>query len=398
MSRKAKRLAAGEKSSDSVVQPPKRPEELVRRIHDSNAQIVLALNGGSRALAELLEVPGGSRTLLEATIPYSEDALVAWLGSRPEQFCSARTARAMAVVGFRRALRYGAAESVAAGISCSASLASDRPKRGPHRAHVALQTAARTACWSLELQKVARSRAEEEQLVSLMVLNAVADACCVVERLDLPLLDAEHIEVQQIAAPPEWQDLFLGRMEAVCARNTGSSGNEPSPPLIFPGSFNPPHAGHRRMAEIAAEMLGRPVAFEISILNVEKLPLEYLEIEQRLAQFAPEQSVWLTRAPTFDDKSRLFPGATFVVGVDTLQRIVDPRYFDHDRELLMQAINRIVGRECQFLVFGRALEAGFLRQRDLELPDSLRSRCSEVPPEKFREDVSSTALRSKNEN
>ncbi len=140
-------------------------------------------------------------------------------------------------------------------------------------------------------------------------------------------------------------------------------------------------------------MFGRPVALEISILNVEKLPLDYVEIEQRLARFAPEQQVWLTRAPTFDDKSRLFPGATFVVGVDTLQRIVDPRYFGHDRARLMQAIDRIVGRECRFLVFGRAVETGFLRQGDLELPDSLRSRCDEVPPERFRADVSSTALR-----
>ncbi len=174
--------------------------QLVQKIHDSPGRLVLALNGGSRALAELLETPGGSRTLLEATIPYSEDALTAWLGCRPEQVCSARTARAMAFVGFRRALRYDAAESVAAGISCSASLASDRPKRGPHRAHVALQTTARTVCWSLELQKGARSRAEEEQVASRMVLNAVADACGLAERLDLPLLDAEHIDVEQITA------------------------------------------------------------------------------------------------------------------------------------------------------------------------------------------------------
>ena len=99
------------------------------------------LNGGSRAVAELLEVPGGSKILLEAAVPYSEGALTAWLGSRPEQFCSSRTARAMAVVAFGRAIRYGAAEPQAAGVSCTAGLATDRPKRGPHRAHVAVQTA-----------------------------------------------------------------------------------------------------------------------------------------------------------------------------------------------------------------------------------------------------------------
>ena len=50
-------------------------------------QAVLALTGGgSRAIAELLEVPGGSRTLLEALVPYSEASIANLLGSRPEQF------------------------------------------------------------------------------------------------------------------------------------------------------------------------------------------------------------------------------------------------------------------------------------------------------------------------
>ena len=48
------------------------PEELVRQIHAAPGQVVLVLNGGSRAVAELLEVPGGSKILLEAAVPYSE--------------------------------------------------------------------------------------------------------------------------------------------------------------------------------------------------------------------------------------------------------------------------------------------------------------------------------------
>jgi cytidyltransferase-like protein len=372
-------------------------EELVRRVHDSHWQVVLALNGGSRALADLLDVPGGSRTLLEAIVPYSEDALISLLGSRPEQFCSARTARATAVAAFGRAMRYGATEESAAGIASSASLASDRPKRGSHRAHIALQTAARTACWSLELTKGARSRAEEEQLVGRMVLNAVADASGIAERLELPLLDEERVDVQQITALQEWQDLFLGRIDVIRARSNGISPNAFAPKVIFPGAFNPPHVGHRRMAEIAAEMLGWPVEFEISIVNVDKPPLDYVEIEQRLAPYAPEQSVWLTRAATFDEKSRLFPGATFVVGADTLRRIVDPRYYGNDRALMIQAIDRIAARGCKFMVFGRQTDAGFIRQCDLDLPDALRNLCSEIPRERFQEDVSSSALRSKDD-
>ena len=171
-------------------------DELVRQIHAAQGQVVIVLNGGSRAVAELLEVPGGSKTLLEAVVPYSEGALSAWLGSRPEQSCSSRTARAMAVVAFGRAIRYGAAEQRAAGVSCTAGLATDRPKRGPHRAHVAVQSAGRTRHWSLELEKDARRRQEEERIVCRMVLNAVAESCGIAGRLELPLLEQERVEIQ----------------------------------------------------------------------------------------------------------------------------------------------------------------------------------------------------------
>ena len=147
------------------------------------------------------------------------------------------------------------------------------------------------------------------------------------------------------------------------------------------------------MTELAEEMLGLPTVLEISILNVDKPVLDYLEIDRRLAQFPPEQPVWLTRAATFDDKSRLFPGATFVVGIDTLRRIADERYYGNDLATMMQALDRIIQRDCRFLVFGRALGSDFVRLGDLDLPDGLRRACSEIPPEQFREDISSTALR-----
>jgi nicotinamide mononucleotide (NMN) deamidase PncC len=416
---------------------PLLPEELVRQIHAAASQVVLVLNGGSRAVADLLEMPGGSKILLEATVPYAEGALRAWLGSRPEQFCSSRTARAMAVVAFGRAVRYGAAEHLAAGVSCTAGLATDRPKRGSHRAHIAVQTASQTRHWSLELTKDARSRQEEERIVSRMVLNAVAAACGLAAQLELPLLELERVEIEDVSAPLLWQDLFLGRVEAIQAnqvmpwegegntlpsppaplpvgegRNApprpaplpeGEERKLPSPPLplgegrnaprvIFSGAFDPLHDGHRRMAEIAEETLGLPVAMEISILNVDKPALDYLELDRRLKQFT-QRAVWLTRAATFHDKSRLFPGATFVVGIDTLRRIADPRYYGNDGGAMMQSIERIIARGCRFLVFGRAAASSLIRLLDLDLPDVLRRACREIPPETFREDVSSTALR-----
>jgi hypothetical protein len=387
------------------------PDQLVEHIHDSPMRIVLAAaGGGSRAIADLLEVPGASRTLFEAVVPYSACAMTAWLGSLPDGLCSAATGRAMAMAAFHRARQYEASEGseisdlessnlqiakspslqipLVAGIACTASLASDRPKRGPHRIHVALQTGCLTVAWHLQLQKDRRSRAEEERLAGRLLLNVVAEACQLGERLSLDLLEGEQVEESRVQAPSAWQDLLLGNIETVRIGPV-----EGSPQIIMPGAFNPLHDGHRRMMQVAEEMLGQSTAAEMSILNVDKPPLDYIEIERRLGQFPTDRPVFLTRAARFEEKSRLFAGATFIVGVDTLRRIADPRYHGDDPAACQRVIEQIVSRGCRFLVFGRNLGAGFVRLADLDLPDSLRAICRDVPAEVFREDISSTALR-----
>lgn len=367
-------------------------EQFVARIHAQPPRIVLVTSGGgSGAISRLLEVPGASRTLLEAVVPYAEGALVRWLGGRPDQFCAEPTARAMAMAAFRRAVGHDTEGNAVAGVACSASLVSDRPKKGPHRAHVAIQTVAVTATHSIELVKGRRTRAEEERLVTALILNAVAEVSGLDDRLDLELIEDERVHSHQAIAPQPWQDLLMGRTRAVAQGEVVSRVGQPAR-AIYPGAFNPMHQGHRRIAELARESYGLAVEYEISIENVDKPPLDYYELARRTDQFGPGETVWLTRAATFVQKAELFLGATLLVGADTLRRIADPRYYVSPAACL-GALEEIASRGCRFLVFGRDLGMGFVRLADLELPDVLRDICREVPLSEFREDVSSTALR-----
>jgi nicotinic acid mononucleotide adenylyltransferase len=165
------------------------------------------------------------------------------------------------------------------------------------------------------------------------------------------------------------------------------------PAVIFPGSFNPLHAGHLKMSEFARRKLGRPVHYELSIRNVDKPDLARGEIADRLQQFPARTVVVLTRAMTFVEKAFLFPQATFVVGADTIRRIANPRYYEDDPLRMLAAVNEIAAAECRFLVFGRLLESHFRELSAIKIPENLVRLCEGVDESQFRHDVSSSELR-----
>jgi nicotinic acid mononucleotide adenylyltransferase len=164
---------------------------------------------------------------------------------------------------------------------------------------------------------------------------------------------------------------------------------------ILPGSFNPLHEGHTRLAAVAAELTQREVLFELSVTNVDKPPLAEPEVRRRLAQFSssPEAvRVVVTRATRFIEKARLFPGATFVVGWDTFARLLDARYYG-DTTALHAALAEMQDRGCRFLVAGRIENSAFHTLRPSDVPPEYVGMFEAIPESRFRADISSTALR-----
>ncbi len=322
-------------------------------------------------------------------MPYAPSAMAAFLGAAPDQSASDDTARAMAMTCFERARAYHPSGPVL-GVAATASLKTERPKRGSHRIHVAWQTAECTEVASCVLAKSRRQRVEEERICAAMVLNAVARGSGLTQWLPVATRANEHLETRRATAPPEWIDLILGRRAVVPVRIVAAEDGPPQ--AVFPGAFYPMHRGHLAMARSASRRLGHPVAFELSVKNVEKPPLDYLAIQQRLEGLAPHP-VWLTTAAHFTDKAALFPGATFVVGVDTVARIADRRYYGNRSQEMQEALEAIRRAKCRFLVFGRQIGDRFVTLPETDIPPQLRALCDAVPADEFREDVSSTELR-----
>ncbi len=368
--------------------------DIVRKLHDRpHRGVIYVTGGGSLVLSDLLQVPGASATLLEARIPYAEASLASLLGAPPEQACSPETARDLAMCAFLRAQQLATTtdDSATFGFAITASLSSTRPKRGRHRAYCALQTSTRTHTTSLHLAKGARTRKVEERLLADVALAALAEALGTAgPHVELATGDALQAEVE--VGDGDLSALLSGTRSAV-----GPGPHDRAPKAILPGAFNPLHQGHRQMAAAAAARLGEPVAYELCIRNVDKPPLNFHDMRARRDQFAASEDVWLTNASTFVEKARVFGGATFVVGADTMCRIADAKYYEHGD--VDRAVDELAETGCRFLVFGRALggDGGdrFVALDDLELPDRLRAMSEGISEAEFRSDVSSTDLRAR---
>lgn len=412
-----------------------------KRLHDSHWRGAFHLTGGAGFLSEMLGEVGASRTVLEAKVPYAAASLAELLGGQPEQACSGATARAMAMAALQRALQLvlkaepatvGGADALPAdanaapsadqlfGFAATASLVTDRAKRGPCRAHIAVQTLAQTSHAALALsgERPAQEAALVEHcwrtLLQALQLETPEEPTAAAENAEstapnqpqagLPADEAGRIE--RVLAPKPWRSLISGASKAVfmdpssgalaLQPENGDVAGAPAPPLdrcgklLFPGAFNPLHEGHRRMMAIAEAKTGLAGAFELSVRNIDKPLLDYVAIQRRLAQF--EHPAWLTRLPSFAEKAKRFPGATFIVGMDTLVRIADPRYYGGEAGL-HRALAALAQRQARFLVFGRVLNAAFQGLAQVELPPALRQMCIAVSEAEFRTDVSSTALR-----
>jgi hypothetical protein len=351
--------------------------------------------GGAQAAGMLLGVPGGSRTILEVLVPYQDQALAEFLGRQPEQFCSLATSRLMAERAWERACRLAPGASVG-GLGCTASLISDRPKRGDHRFHVTVWCMGRVTSLSLTLSKGARVREGEEAVLDTVILNALAEAAGIEPRLEVPLLPGETIQTSSDAVAGVLDALVRSEVSAVCIDIDGRfRADAAAPPrLLVSGAFNPLHEGHCGLAEAAARLTGLTAAFELSVTNVDKLPLSREEIRRRVEQFTWRAPVWLTRAPTFAEKAALFPGAVFVVGADTAARIVAPRYYGDDPARLAAALTLIRDQGCRFLVAGRVDAAGkFAGLQELTISPACLDLFTGIPEQDFRLDLSSTQLR-----
>jgi hypothetical protein len=370
--------------------------ELIGRIHNSGRKAVIEFAGaGSVGLAWLHGVAGSSRLLLEATDRYSSPSMADLLGAMPEKFVSQATAEGMAERANQRAMVGSHGAPGCRGVACTATIATDRVKRGEHGCWVAVQDSQSVTAYGLVLEKGARDRAGEEQLVSRLLVHGIATAAGA-SRLDaaaLGLGPSEQLDVERSERADVLARLLAGEIERLLVLPDGTrTADQEICGGILSGSFHPLHAGHEQLAQAASVALAAPVTFEIPVINADKPPLGYAEVARRLEQFAGRYAVLLSRAPRFVDKAALYPRCTFVLGFDTAERLLDARFYEGPHGVA-DALRAIGAQGCRFLVAGRMRDGVFHTLAELAVPPEFAGLFQPLPETLFRSDLSSTAIR-----
>mmetsp|Transcript_58767 Transcript_58767/g.143753 ORF Transcript_58767/g.143753 Transcript_58767/m.143753 type:complete len:639 (+) Transcript_58767:56-1972(+) len=225
----------------------------------------------------------------------------------------------------------------------------------------------------------------------------------------------------------------------------------PNQSLVFPGSFNPPHKGHIALANASIRTLERlrpyvhrrhndkPVFFELSLMNADKPSLDPTTVADRVQKFLqlsdetdnskdgeqmPQQwGIILTRAPLFAQKltslqdcildrtgadddaeaASSTPNVNFVIGTDTLVRILNPKYYNNDRDNMISSLLSMKG--VHYIVGGRLEQNKDSTEEDWQpvfvsgedelvgLPEDLAAMFTVMKESEFRVDISSSEIR-----
>ena len=384
---------------------PRQIWDAVEGIIGSATRIGLAATGGgSVAIPWLVNHPGASRAVVEVQVPYHPGALQGFL-SLPRPFpVNEETARLMAHRAYCRTVELVSAGPTGGpapdciGAGCTAALATTRKRRGEDRARIAVRSRDSYETLSIAFEKGKAGRLDQEDVLSRELVFALARACGV----SVPAYPCSQswweLRRRRLPVVAEIEDVMCGEGEVAVWNppSTGAGGKSAKPTrsderLLLSGSFNPQHEGHLGLARAAGELSGLPPMLELSIANVDKPELTYAEVLARLN--TTSLPVFVTRAATFVEKARLFPGCHFAIGYDTAVRLLDTAYYGGREAAVSEALSELDQASCRFYVAGRLQQNRFATVSDLDLPRRFAHLFVEVPESLFRSDLSSTSIR-----
>lgn len=360
---------------------------------------VVATGAGAGIQASLWRVPGSSSFLVGAAFPYAPHETERFLGFRPTHFCGEDTAVELAIAAYLRgreaalADASGGPKASVIGVGLTASVASLAPHRGDHRVFVASLGENGATVWSAQLPKGAGEvrRSIDGELADCLGLRAILGAAGIASDEELP--PGVEVSSRQLSESELREMLYRRPVFGPGGSREASAGTRDL--VLFPGSFDPCHDGHRMIVDAVERQGLRRVAYAVTADPVHKPALRAVDLLDRVASIrlgggrAP--SIVLTeRDPLFIDKARQFPGAGIALGIDALLRMLDSSWGPEVGEML-ETFRRL---GTTFYVVGRVVDGRWTTIDDAPIPEVFRDLFKSVDG---RHDVSSTELRARDD-
>lgn len=393
---------------------------VVEKIHASPYRFGMIVTGaGGSAVAALLAVPGCSKTLIDAHIPYAFERSERLLDHKPAGHVGTEVGRQLAQHAYRQCVPSGqetlARHEHVVGLGLTAAIATNRERKGRDAVYLSCWTHNRVTDYEYQLSKD-MTRAQQESIAAAMTIKAMADF----SGIEIDAAEAQSWGISDIIVNPlpiidsPINQLLTGKTSKVLFNSSGEVRSDVGPftdenltpedtiYLLYPGSFKPLHWGHTELSRVAGVVMqrympekGRVVlTYEISTSCVGKKDVDEEDIKTRVEQFTScGKRVALSNAMLFIDKAKMFRHHGLVVGVDTARRVIDPQYYGGSEAKMIEAILEIGSYGCYFIVGGRKRGDDWDDLSSVVIPEAINHLFKAINPSDFRVDISSTEIR-----
>lgn len=380
--------------------------ELIRDSDMKPWVYVVATGGGSKIGSYLWEVPGISSVLAGESFTYSCHETDRFLQFKPDKYCSEETAIHMAMAAYMRACESVPSGRMPIGLAVTANVASSKEHRGDHRIHAAIITPHSRIYTHVILNKGCGHdiRGRDGRICDQVGFNLMlrvlgcSDIPIMVSGSDSVEMQWEHYQIipQYVDIPEtKLRELFFQHPLFTELGRFLDNVYDYSDVVLFPGTFNPIHDGHMFMAEAVQDIGNVSTLYMITADSPHKPPLPVVTMLAKAVKIRmsdPTRCVLFTQNdPLFIDKARKFPGASFLVGADSVERLLDPRWYGGKPEAVVDMLDEFERLGTRFYVFGRDSGKGMVRMSDIPVIGHHKNMFVQMPDNKYA--ISSTQIR-----